>query len=336
MERTAETREPGSEASIPWSPWRVAAYVRWQELSEALGQADDRASNDYTVASERLKTAHELITGSYGARHAFRLYYSGAHIERTWSCLHMAARRMIGLLDAATLRELLPPLRDDVERFVVDEAERQRALEQIDATRKISGKPSDQVRDDVRALAAEVNKKSDLYSREVRAFRNLLVVISTLLLAALAAVAIVQAVDSSLISFCATPDAGGEALCPIGDQPGAMDVAVIELLGVVGGLLAAILPLAKAQRVPGPYGVAVAQTVLKGITGAGAAFVGVLLLQGELLIGFEPQNDSRLLAYAVFFGFAQHVLTRLVDQRVNEIAKKGQPDTPAPDDGTGG
>jgi hypothetical protein len=306
----------------PWSPWRVAAYLKWEELNEAHERLSRNGTEDELV-SKRLGRARGLICERYGRR-APALFFSGARIERAWAALHGAERRLLDLLTGPELKERLPAIRDDVERFFEGD-HREDALETLEETRKLEDGPSVGLRRRLHGVAAEVNKQSDLYWREVRALRNHLVVVSALLFAVLIGIAVAQMIDSGLISLCSTPEGADEELCPIGSDSHPMDVFIIETLGVVGGLLAAILPVVRAPRVPGPYGVAVAQTTLKGVAGAGAALVGVLLLQGELLVGLEPQPGARLLGYAVFFGFAQHALTRLVDERVETIAQAGQP-----------
>jgi hypothetical protein len=312
---------------LPGSPWRVAAHVKRQQLCDALARVPDdgRDSSEYTIALERLDEAGGYIRDGYGMR-ALTLFYSGDRIERTWACLHEAERALLLLLDGPVLCERLPAIRGDVERFFDDEVERADALKEIDAIIQSGGRVGGDERSGLSAIAASANERSDIYWRDVRAFRNLLVILCAGLAAVLVVLAASQAIDSSLIPLCAPPEAPGEQeRCPIGDGPHPVDVAVVLLVGAVGGLLAAILPMRRARRLTGPYGVTVAQTALKGLAGAGSAFIGVLLLQGEVLTGFTPQEGSGVLAYAAFFGFAQHALTRLVDDRVTTLAERGRP-----------
>jgi hypothetical protein len=311
------------------STWRIAADAEREQLRDELNRLPDSAHDkpDYKIANARLQEARKAIEAPYGL-HWWQLFYSGARIEQTWACLHEAGRALVMLLDQDALRAQVVLIREIVETHIdADAPARTRALAALEEIGKDGAVITTGQREQIRAILVLAHDHSDLYQREVRAFRNLLLVFSLLLGVLLVAVAVVHLIDSSLISLCTSPDPSLKGnLCPNGGaEPGRFDVAEVELVGALGGLLAAVIRLAKSKRLPGPYGLAVAQSTLKVVTGATTAFVGVLLLQKGVLAGLSRQSGSSVLAYAAFFGLAQQALTVLVDRRASELAE-----TPAP------
>jgi hypothetical protein len=58
---------------------------------------------------------------------------------------------------------------------------------------------------------------------------------------------------------------------------------------------------------------------LKAATGAATALIAVLLLQSSLFAITVESSDATVLAVAGLFGFAQHLLTRFVDERADVL-----------------
>lgn len=85
-------------------------------------------------------------------------------------------------------------------------------------------------------------------------------------------------------------------------------------MGLAGGTLSATVALRKLRGTSTPYAVPVALSVLKLPLGALTSVIGILLVQGGFVPGLSDlDNQGQILAYAVVFGFAQQVATRLVD-----------------------
>jgi hypothetical protein len=110
-----------------------------------------------------------------------------------------------------------------------------------------------------------------------------------------------------------------------GDRPGSTrgDVALVSLLGLLGGGLSAAVAIRKLQGCSTPYDTPVALSLLKLPSGALAAVVGLLMVRGEFVPGLSQlDNQPQILAYAFLFGIAQHLVTRLVDQQAQDILTK--------------
>jgi hypothetical protein len=182
----------------------------------------------------------------------------------------------------------------------------------------------------------------------LRSFRNV-VVVTTILMALLAiGVALMGFFRPTLIPLCFAPQESGQAMvvCPtaqsapfsITQQSGTgpqqpntqeqdiddvtketasrQDLIVVELVGLTA---AAIATAAAIRRIKGSserYGLPVALATLKLPTGAITAFLGLLLMRGEFVPGLSALDTSaQILAWALVFGYAQQLFTRLVDQQ---------------------
>ena len=81
----------------------------------------------------------------------------------------------------------------------------------------------------------------------------------------------------------------------------------------------AVATAAAIRRIKGSserYGLPVALAALKLPTGAITAFLGLLLMRGQFVPGLTALDTSaQILAWALVFGYAQQLFTRLVDQQ---------------------
>ena len=75
-----------------------------------------------------------------------------------------------------------------------------------------------------------------------------------------------------------------------------------------------------------------ALAALKLPTGAITAFLGLLLMRGQFVPGLSALDTSaQILAWALVFGYAQQLFTRLVDQQGQTVLNSVRsPDTPQP------
>lgn len=182
----------------------------------------------------------------------------------------------------------------------------------------------------------------------VRSFRNILVV-TTLAMTMLAiAVAVTGLVNPTLIPMCFAPEESGQAVvvCPTAQsdffaisggasansQPPETqaedidvhvretvtpyDLLVVELVGLAAAAVAAAAAIRGIRGSSERYGLPVALAALKLPTGAVTAFLGVLLMRGQFVPGLSALDTSaQILAWALVFGYAQQLFTRLVDRQ---------------------
>jgi hypothetical protein len=180
----------------------------------------------------------------------------------------------------------------------------------------------------------------------IRDFRNVVAwtTAAMTVLAALAAVAGWFA--ESNIPLCFAPEEGGRAVvvCPTAQSPsfsadrftGAgdtlvppqdidvfvqqaarpWDVAIVELMGLLAAAVAAALAIRNIRGSSERHSVLVWLAALKLPTGAVTAVLGLMLMRGQFIPGLSALDTSaQILAWALIFGYAQQLFTRLVDQQ---------------------
>jgi hypothetical protein len=110
------------------------------------------------------------------------------------------------------------------------------------------------------------------------------------------------------------------------------DLVVVELVGLTAAAIATAAAIRGIKGSSERYGLPVSLAALKLPTGAITAFLGLLLMRGQFVPGLSALDTSaQILAWALVFGYAQQLFTRLVDQQgqtvLNNVrgADKAQP-----------
>lgn len=164
----------------------------------------------------------------------------------------------------------------------------------------------------LRAIKRSTNERFLEQLGNVRAYRNLIVAATVVLCGFVIAIPTLAGVfDLSFVSIY--KDQTDASI-------GATQFATIEFWGAVGGLVGALTSLRRIRARRGPYGIHVAQLLLKLPAGALVAVFTIVLVQGGLFKQITVVDRQQIAAYAVLFGFAQEAVTRLVDRRASEIA----------------
>jgi hypothetical protein len=180
------------------------------------------------------------------------------------------------------------------------------------------------------AMQVSYDAADEQYAR-VRSFRNVLVTGAVLLSMLVIAVCLVGARNPMAIPLCSNPSSTTAAVAPtaphmvcptseLADAPRGSDVAVVALMGVLGAALSATLAVQKLRGTAAPYSVPVGLAFFKLPAGALTAIAGLLLIKGDFVPGFSQlDSQGQILAYAIAFGVAQHLVTRFVDQRADDV-----------------
>jgi hypothetical protein len=178
----------------------------------------------------------------------------------------------------------------------------------------------------------------------VRSFRNVLVATTVVMTLLAIALAITGFQDPKLLPLCFAPEEAGSAVvvCPtqqsapfpttpadttptqtsrdidnaIEEAVRPWDLLLVELIGLAAAAVAAAAAIRKIRGSSERYGVPLALAALKLPTGAVTAFLGLLLMRGQFVPGLSALDTSaQILAWALVFGYAQQLFTRLVDQQ---------------------
>ncbi len=205
------------------------------------------------------------------------------------------------------------------------------------------------VEDERGSIVTAVRGASSASLREqlrVRSFRNLLGITAGLLTVLAVALAIVGWIQPTMIPLCFAPEESGEAVvvCPtaqsapfstsapdsaleadreavdiddrLEDAAKPEDIMIVEVIGLTAAAVAAAAAIRGIRGSSERLGVPVSLVLLKLPTGAITAFLGLLLMRGQFVPGLSALDTSaQILAWALVFGYAQQLFTRLVDRQ---------------------
>ena len=168
---------------------------------------------------------------------------------------------------------------------------------------------------------------SDLQHTRVRNLRNILLLATIVLVLTAGIVSLVGAWSPTSLPLCfgmdpsesspspACPTRGGADATPSGG-----DVSLVVLLGALGGALSATIAIRKLRATATPGSLGTALAVMKVPFGGLAALVGILLIHGDFVPGLSQlDNQGQIVAYAIAFGFAQQLVTRLIDRHASSV-----------------
>jgi hypothetical protein len=280
-----------------------------QVMCESVGRLLDNASK----AANGLDPKHRRL----------KEWWAGTCAEAAYKNIHYAE---------ATLARLYEPR--EVKSEVLDAVRRARsALSQDDLGRQAllmrlaASDPVPCTADELSEMIAVGHEAADRSRSRLRTFRNLLLaafVFTGLLLALFVAL---TAWKPWLVPLCFVHDPSPIEpseipwhVCPSGEghlrQPAQSDVFVVAVLGLIGGVISSGVFVRGLYGNSKPYDVSVPLALLKVPVGGFAAIIGVMLLAGDFVPGFSAvDKQSQILAYALLFGFAQQLLTKMLDER---------------------
>jgi len=177
------------------------------------------------------------------------------------------------------------------------------------------------------------HEAADRHHSRVRVFRNIVLVTAILLAAFVSFFVFWVSKHPSAVPLCFTNPGSSIRNCPTGAGPSSpADVEVVALLGLLGGALAAAVSIRKVRGTSAPYNVGVALALLKFPAGAFTALAGLIAIGGELVPGFTAlDTQPQILAYALLFGYAQQLLTGLIDKHALSLLSNVPGKDPAQD-----
>ncbi|HET9826898.1 MAG TPA: hypothetical protein VFQ11_00135 [Nocardioidaceae bacterium] len=243
-------------------------------------------------------------------------WWRGTLIEAAYQNLHAAESLIVDLYNPEDVEAEIPEAVARIEAGLGrDDPRRIAALDLLE------GSPADPGRRQRLRKAVEVGfGSSDLEHSRLRSFRNAVVASTIALVVTLVVFVAWVSLNPTEVSFCFTPSGKGP-VCPSGSAgPGAHDVLTISLLGVLGGLLSAIVSIRNVRGTSLAYDVPQALAMLKMPLGALCAIGGLLLIRGDFIPGFSAlDSQDQILAYAFGFGVAQQLLIGLIDRRAQTL-----------------
>ncbi|MCU7726885.1 hypothetical protein ODJ79_24430 [Actinoplanes sp. KI2] len=328
--------QPPSSAP-PWpEQWAVQASVDAERICNRLDAVTARRLTPAEAASKAAVTKHlEQARDACRCtrklrRRGWRDRWRGSSIERAFLHLHAAKIFLIDLLPPAELEAVVPDVttrlamaldRNDPRRV---EAETQLRTVQGPARRAVLKQ----------AMEVAYDASDEQYVR-LRDFRNIILLTALAMAVLTGLLVFFVAIFPDAIPLCFKPGVTTAAtntqaaqqlfsVCPSGDlpqqQPEAGDILIVAGLGAIGGALGALVAIRNLRGTSTPYSVATALAILKGPSGALTAIIGMLLLAGGFVPGLTNLDSQRqILAYALVFGIAQQLVTRVADDRAQQL-----------------
>ncbi|MDC0712443.1 hypothetical protein POL68_28535 [Stigmatella sp. ncwal1] len=259
----------------------------------------------------------------------------GAFIDTIETNIHAAICLLLRYMPPKDLRGWLPELSALIQAHLPAQDPRRAAVEHLQQRileTEILALDESTRETLVTAIRATLDAQEREYVR-VRSFRNIVYGV-TLSLALLAvALGALMAVNPRIMPICFQPE--NRIVCPTASEPhsaqmdpdpvfarlaNSTDYFIIELVGLISAAVSSAAALRQLRGTSVPYSVPLALSLLKLPTGALTAVLGLLLMRGEFLPGLSALDSSaQIIAWAVVFGYAQQLFTRLVDERGQAI-----------------
>jgi hypothetical protein len=337
------------------SSWREQALTRVAEYRTlarwARAQTGDAGADELVASIEaHLDAAEQAAEGTakLEPRKKLRAWITGAPIERTASNCEAAEADLLRLAPLWYLRGQMPSFVVAVRRHLAADDPRRVKLEELArASRSQELQPAD--RDSIITAVRGATSAGRREVTRVRSFRNVLYVAAAMLAVVTALMAFIGWQDQDALPICFAPD--NKIVCPTEQtalppsaqatettpgQPSTAsvkdiddvtrattspwDISIVMLVGLIAASVAAAAALRNVKGTSTPYSLPVALAVLKLPTGALTALLGLLLMRGNFVPGLSALDSSaQIIAWAIVFGYAQQLLTRLVDQQAHTV-----------------
>ncbi len=362
----AESAEP-VKAKAPWIELPLAwiSFLRTEiSRQECKKEGADDPDRRTLISGARghLRIAESAcLEGGNRRRKSNRL-------ERIWANVRAADVELLALNSDDELRARCGHIQAMVGRYIHEDSPQRTAAE--NALRRIMSDVDDSCGNHGNAERSPVSTQDritvihalgisysalDKRMRQVRIFANSLWLATFLTFIGAAAIAVWGALDPQTVALCFEQPKGDIAsteetlenviVCPTGEQSvvrdkpfvdqyaDRWDVLSVELAGLVGAALTTIAALRRIHDDHvSPYSLPLAAATLKFPLGAISAFVGIIFIRGAFLPGLSALDTPiQILAWAVLFGAAQHLVTHLVDAKAQStLSGIGRPSDPPP------
>jgi hypothetical protein len=304
------------------SLWRAEVSVRLHELTNRLDAAVaarqfDRSQETAKAAVESsLEEAWRVVDDEQGPIERLTSWWRGDAIATAWEAVHEAEFKLVRLERPKAVRANLPWLITWIQSAMEKGKRRDDYVKALEAQEPANAELDRTLVE--RAYRDVIVANSERYAN-LRAFRNNLIVVTGILFTLVCGLALWHAGNTGVVTLCSS-EPEGVVHCLDGAEPHPWDLALVALVGAIGGMLAIAFSLANTASLPSRYDPRVWQVLLKPVAGAATALAGVLLIQSNLMISpAGTRSESVLLAYALLFGFSQQLLTQFIDKRAGAI-----------------
>jgi hypothetical protein len=252
-------------------------------------------------------------------------WWRGDLVEAAYQNAHAARAQLVDLYDEADIHAEIPGAIARLNSTLDRHDPRGITEDQLDSL------PLERRRAWLRRLVEDGYEAVDLKHVQLRSFRNILLMAAAIIILLVGLAMVVVSLHPSALPLCfahQATNAGNNTVdqsltCPTRSNTGNAsggDIWVVGLLGLLGGALAASMAIRNLQGTSTPYDVPVAVAWLKVPLGAFTAILGILAIRGGFLPGLSAlDNQEQILAYALLLGFAQQLLTGVLDRKAQSL-----------------
>ncbi len=318
------------EAALPaWTfsaPWRAVVERRRGRLLNELGRLDG-------LTAAQLRERDALRAQLDDAGHAARcrvgpaMWWWGTQIERAWARLHEVEERIVDLVPVAELEGRAAAAAVHATGHLPADDQRLLRLQGLSVQVVAGTSAAEVLRPAIVDVLRAVHDRTDVDNVEARYLRNRLLFASTLCLLVAGLVLLIQ---WRLAAHAFTTPTDG-----LTERPTTY-LFLVMTFGAIGALLTAIPTMTQIRSDFSPFNLPLQQAVLKLTFAPIVALVGFAIvntLQTTDVISSDvvsiavPTTIPAVFVLAVVFGAAQHIVTRSVDRRANQVLAAIAPDT---------
>jgi hypothetical protein len=240
------------------------------------------------------------------------IWWRGTLIEAAYQNLHAAEALIAELYGEAEVDAELPEAVARVEAGLTrEDPRRQRAKLLLEL------EPAEVSPGQLRKIIEIGYAAADRRHSRLRSFRNLVLGSAAAIAAFVTVFVVIVALNPTWVPLCFDPDGRAQQVCATGTAAeSGEDVLIIALLGLLGGALAAAVAIRNLSGTATPYEVPAALAVLKLPFGAMTSIGVLVAIGGDFVPGLSNlDSQAQILAYALVFGYAQQLLTGLIDRQ---------------------
>lgn len=301
-----------------------SSRARRDSQSHGADEALDKSVEELLEAARNAATRKDPVPGRVAN------WWRGSLIEAAYQNLHAAEALIVGLYDRDEVEAEIPEAVARVEASLDRDDPRRQAVAEL-ANAGVSTS-LERARADLRKAIEVGHAAADHEHSRLRSFRNAVLIAATVTTVLVALFTWYVAANPTTVPFCFTPtpepSQTAMLMCPTAEYeadagaatPRPADVIVVACLGLLGGALAAAVSIKNLSGTSTPYDVPFALAALKLPLGTLTALGGLLLLRGEFVPGLsELDSQGQILAYALILGYAQQLLTSLIDKQADQL-----------------
>jgi len=328
VESTAWSVEP----TLPqvWrlaAPWR--ADVEQRRMALQLDLVRLNLTGEKLKEREALCKVLEDVAAAIDTRVWLVKWWWGTEVERAWTRLHEVEERIIDLLPEGELEARGSTTSAHAGKVLKSEDKQLVAFDSLRADVTAGKAKTTALRPVIVEMLRRVHAQTDRDNHEARYLRNRILIGSSLCVLFSAVMLIAQRRLTALPFLESTDVLAGKPTTYL---------FVVMMFAAVGALLTAIPTFLQVPSDFSPFNLPLQQGLLKIVSGPVVAVVGFAILRvlnatdvvnSDVVSIGVPSTASAVLVLAVIFGAAQHLVTRYVDRRADEVLSTLAPDKTA-------